>query len=266
MTTAICEGETVHDTPFENQLREYCATVNPFLPQILRKWGGGCGYRDRNGALAPLSLYVLPRSERYKYSSITNQLEMDGDCTVCLFHRTGEEPIDIGAYMSFTYPLGNPNGNLSHKGLMKTSRAENIRALYPEIPADSLWVTQLQGPLDSFSKNHRSSLINPLSDPLSGESTARLPWERIFLEMAVDIARYIGEPRVYLLPAQYNPYYLSEDKIRFHVKYEKDPARVISTVKYAQDRNNRLMARYNGTPRSMGWQRMPNKGPWYYDA
>ncbi|MCR4328957.1 MAG: hypothetical protein NUV65_00230 [Candidatus Roizmanbacteria bacterium] len=146
------------------------------MHQILRKWGGSCGYRDATGALEQLSLYALSSKERDTYRRYREQLLIDGDYTVCLFHRTGQKPIDIGAYLSFTYPLGNPNGYLSNRGLMKTSRAEDILALYPEIPADSLWITQLQGPLVSYSQSHRSVLINPLPE----DATKRLPWERIF--------------------------------------------------------------------------------------
>ncbi|MCR4328956.1 MAG: hypothetical protein NUV65_00225 [Candidatus Roizmanbacteria bacterium] len=84
--------------------------------------------------------------------------------------------------------------------------------------------------------------------------------------MAVDIARHVGEPRVYVLPAQFSPYYLTEDQIRFHVMYNKDQDLVKRMVEYFHDRNDRLKRRYDGTPRGMKWHRLPNKGPWYMDT
>jgi len=250
MSADIRKGESVHSVSFEEQLREYCAIINPFLPQILRKWGGSCGYRDATGALEKLELRSQANSlETNEYD---DQFEADGNYSIGLFHSSATNLRGIGAFMSFLYPFGNPNPYIFDK------HQEYIFSRYPQISINALCVTQLQGPLATFTDTHRSLLINP-----KYTNPHRIPWERVFLDIAIDLARTIGMDRIYLLPAEYNNYYQTAEKL---LRMYGDKAISSGLLDRQNILNARLHKRYNGTPQSLGWKRLEPDGPWYRET
>lgn len=228
----------------------YCTAISQSLPQIIQRHcvdRAPLGYEEELQALDLRSISKIAAMFHYG-----EQLFHDGDHVIGLFHRTPEYPPGIGAFMSLQHPFGRRDSHIHNEHL------EHLFTRYPEIPLDSLCVTQLQGPLASFSKKHRSPLINP-----AHTNPHRIPWEKVFLDIAVDLARFMGEPRVYLLPAEYNTNFAKpEDVVRIYGNY----AISSGMLKSQRALNKRLVKRYDITPQVLGWKRLESDGPWYMDT